>query len=124
MQLFVNQGLALDPAPDAQTDPVRAAAAADAAYRAQVADAAERFEGFFITQMLRQMRRVTSAMADDDSALNNRVNQDMLDLADGVFADSLAGQRAFGIADAIVRQLLPPSSARPGAAQARDQDGV
>lgn len=123
MQLFVTPGLPLDPQRDAEADPVRAASAEDATYRARVEDAAERFEGFFITQMLRQMRRVTSAMADEDSALNNRVNQDMLDLADGVFADTLAGLRAFGIADAIVRQLLP-TPAVSVAAPVRDTDDI
>lgn len=79
-------------------------------YRAKVHDAAEKFEGFFIAQMLRQMRQATREMAGEDSVYGSRVNQDMLDMADTKLADSLAGQRAFGIADAIVRQLLPPTS--------------
>lgn len=84
-------------------------------YRAKVQAAAEKFEGFFIGQMLRQMRQGTREMAGEDSIYNSRVNQDMLDMADTQLADSLAGQRAFGIADAILRQLLP-SIATPAVA--------
>lgn len=80
----------------------------DAAYRAKVGVAAEKFEAFFIAQMLRQMRSATRELADADSPLRNRVNDDMLDLADMTVGEALAGQRAFGIADAIVRQILPP----------------
>jgi flagellar protein FlgJ len=82
-------------------------------YRAKVEAAAEKFEGFFISQMLRQMRQGTREMAGEDSVYNNRINQDMLDMADTRLADSLASQRAFGIADAILRQLLPPAAAAP-----------
>lgn len=83
------------------------APAADAQYAEKVRDAAEKFEAFFIAQLLRQMREGTRAMAGEDSVFNSRSAQDMLDLADLAVADSLAGQRAFGIADLIVRQLVP-----------------
>jgi flagellar protein FlgJ len=33
----------------------------------------------------------------------------MLDMADKLLAGHMAGQRAFGVADAILRQLLPPA---------------
>ncbi|MDT3671915.1 MAG: rod-binding protein [Aromatoleum sp.] len=81
---------------------------ADPAYRDKVEAAAQQFEGFFIAQMLRQMRSATRELAAEDSIFRNRINDDMLDLADTTVAGALAGQRAFGIADAIVRQLLPP----------------
>ncbi|NMG63522.1 hypothetical protein GPA19_00965 [Azoarcus indigens] len=84
----------------------------DPAYRAKAEHAAERFEGFFIAEMMRQMRKVTREMAGEDSVFNNRINQDMLDMADGVVADVLAGQRAFGVADAILRQILPAEPQR------------
>ncbi|NMG34621.1 hypothetical protein GRF61_09215 [Azoarcus sp. TTM-91] len=84
----------------------------DPAYRAKAEDAAERFEGFFIAEMMRQMRKVTREMAGEDSVFSNRINQDMLDMADGVVADVLAGQRAFGVADAILRQILPAEPQR------------
>lgn len=82
-------------------------------YAAKVQAAAEKFEGFFIAQLLRQMRQGTREMAGEDSVFSSRVNQDMLDMADVALADALAGQRAFGIADAILRQLLPPQDAVP-----------
>lgn len=81
--------------------------AVDAQYVAKVRGAAEKFEAFFITQLLRQMREGTRAMAGEDSVFNSRSGQEMLDMADVALADSLAGQRAFGIADIIVRQMLP-----------------
>jgi flagellar protein FlgJ len=76
-------------------------------YVAKVQEAAEKFEGFFIAHMLRQMRQTTREMSSEDSVYNSRSNQEMLDMADVALADSLASQRAFGIADAIVKQLLP-----------------
>lgn len=77
------------------------------AERARVVAAAEKFESFFIADMLKQMRSVTREMADEDSMFQNPINQDMLEIADGKLADVLAGQRAFGVADAILAQLLP-----------------
>ena len=96
------------PAPD---DPVRANDMVTPEHRAKVQEAAQKFESFFIAQMLRQMRSSTREMAGEDSVFNSRTNQDMLDMADVAFADALAGHRAFGIADVIVRQLLPASQA-------------
>lgn len=91
---------------------------ADPAYRDKVEAAAQQFEGFFIAQMLRQMRSATRELAAEDSIYRNRTNEDMLDLADTTVADALAGQRAFGIADAIVRQLLPPADPATSVVQA------
>ena len=88
-----------------------AIAPADATYRARAEAAAEKFEAFFIAEMLKQMRRAGSVLAAEDSVFKNPVNRDMLDLTDTLVADSLAGQRAFGIADVILRQLLPPVTA-------------
>lgn len=79
----------------------------DPIYRAKAVEAAEKFESFFIGQMLHQMRATTRAMADEDSIFKDSINSDMLDMADNVVADKMAGQRAFGIADAILRQILP-----------------
>ncbi|MDN3921549.1 rod-binding protein [Roseateles violae] len=92
---------------DAPNNAAAAADADDAKLRQQAAKAAEKFEAFFIAQMLRQMRAGTRALADEDSPVRNKINEDMQDFADGQMADSLAGQRAFGIADVILRQLLP-----------------
>jgi len=58
--------------------------------------------------MLHQMRSTTREMAGEDSIYKDSVNSDMLDMADNLVADAMATKRAFGIADAILRQLLPP----------------
>ncbi|WP_374585972.1 flagellar biosynthesis protein FlgJ [Pseudoduganella sp.] len=85
----------------------------EARYRAKATEAAIKFESFFIAQTLHKMRDATKAMADDDSIYKDSINSDMLDLADNLVADQLAGRRAFGIADAILRQLLPSAPASP-----------
>ncbi|WP_317204941.1 flagellar biosynthesis protein FlgJ [Janthinobacterium sp.] len=95
-------------APDA-----RQVAAADPRFVAKATQAAVQFEGFFIAHMLHQMRAGTREMAAEDSVFRDPVNSDMLDLADTLVADKMAGQRAFGIADAILRQLLPPAPPSP-----------
>jgi len=86
-----------------------AGAAADAAYKTKATEAAVKFEGYFISQMLHQMRAGTNALAPKDSAENDPTNSDMLDMVDNMVADKLASQRAFGVADMILRQLLPPA---------------
>lgn len=100
------QGPALAPA-RADADPVRAAPAADPRYVATATKAAIEFEGFFIAHMLHQMRSGTRELASEDSVFKDPVNRDMQDMADSMVARQMAGQRAFGIADAILRQLLP-----------------
>lgn len=97
----------------ATTQGAVAPAAEDKVYRAQVQRAAEQFESFFISQMLRQMRSATREIAGDDSVYGNNTHSDMLDFADTAFADAMSQQRAFGIADVIVRQLLPQSKSTP-----------
>mgnify|MGYP001612942229 CR=1 FL=1 len=86
-------------------------AAVDAADVQRLTAAAVKFESFFVAQMLKQMREATAAMADPGSAINDRVNDSTLSLAEQAVADGLAGQRAFGIADVLVRQMLPSSTA-------------
>jgi flagellar protein FlgJ len=83
----------------------------DPAYRAKATEAAVKFESFFIGQMLHQMRAGTKALAADDSPTKDRINDDMLDMADNLVADQLANRHAFGVADAILRQLLPQQPA-------------
>jgi flagellar protein FlgJ len=92
----ISDGVA--PAAEGSPDPV---------YTAKVTRAAVEFESFFISQMLKDMRATTREMADEDSVFKDKVNQDMQDMADGMLAKQMAGQRAFGVADAILRQLLP-----------------
>ena len=98
-------GTAVAPQPAQPGDTV------DPAYRAKATDAAVKFESFFIGHMLHQMRDGVRAMAADDSPGKDRINQDMLDMADNLVADQMAGKRAFGVADAILRQLLPQAQA-------------
>lgn len=90
-----------------------AAAPVDPAYAAKVTRAAVDFESFFISNMLHQMRETTRDIAPDDSPFKDKVNQDMQDMADKLLAGNVASQRAFGVADAILRQLLPTPSKKP-----------
>jgi peptidoglycan hydrolase FlgJ len=94
--------------PDQTTgDDKVAPAAPDKAYVAKATKAAVEFESFFISHMLHQMRESTRAIAPDDSPTKDRVNQDMTDMVDNMLAGNMAQQRAFGVADAILRQILP-----------------
>jgi flagellar protein FlgJ len=103
------------------------APAADPVFVAKATKAAIDFESFFIGNMLQQMRNGTRAMADDDSVFKDPVNRDMQDMADSMMAGQMAQQRAFGVADAILRQLLPAAApatpAAPAALAARPEPG-
>jgi flagellar protein FlgJ len=88
-----------------------APAAPDAAMAKKVTKAAIDFESFFISNMLHQMRETQRTIAPEDSPYKDKVNQDMQDMADNTLAGSIANQRAFGIADAILKQMLPPAPA-------------
>jgi peptidoglycan hydrolase FlgJ len=92
------------PAASTATD---SAPAPDKAYVAKATQAAVEFESFFISHMLHQMRESTRTLAPEDSPTRDRVNQDMTDMVDNMLAGKLAGQRAFGVADAILKQLVP-----------------
>ena len=91
---------------------------ADDPQRAKVEKAAVQFEGLFIRQMLKEMRRSADEIAGDDAMFKPHSDNGLLDLADTMLADAMAGQRAFGIADTIVRQMLPvePAPLKSGAA--------
>jgi flagellar protein FlgJ len=88
-----------------------------ASYRAKATAAAVQFESFFISQMLHQMRASVNDIASADSPGKDPRNGDMVDLADNLVADKMAGQRAFGIADVILRQLLPAAAPAPHGAK-------
>ena len=92
---------------DSTTGDDRVAPAADPAYVAKATKAAVEFESFFISHMLHQMRESTRTIAPDDSPTKDKVNQDMTDMVDDMLARNMAHQRAFGVADAILRQILP-----------------
>jgi len=86
---------------------------ADKALAAKATKAAIEFESFFISHMLHQMRETTRAIAPEDSPTKNKVNQDMTDMVDNMLAGNMAHQRAFGVADAILRQILPAPLNKP-----------
>nr|WP_145545884.1 flagellar biosynthesis protein FlgJ [Variovorax boronicumulans] len=99
-----------------QTPPVSSVAAGatpDDAVRARIEDAAQKFEGMFIQQMLKTMRAGTGALAGEDGFLRQDPDNPLLGLADQLMADQLAGQRAFGIADMLLRQLYPAAPTEP-----------
>ncbi|MTW06064.1 hypothetical protein GM668_28700 [Duganella ginsengisoli] len=112
----------LAPIKDAATQAAEEAAAAnpvDPAYKAKATEAAVKFESFFISHMMHQMRASGRVLQEDETGHRDKTNDDMLDMADNLVADQMAGRRAFGIADAILRQLLPaaaPAATPPGAA--------
>jgi len=121
-------GAALEPGAfvdAARAEPaIRAAADADPSspeYRAKAQDAAEKFEAYFVAQMLEQMRRITRQLSGEEASFSARANEDMLDMADRMVADSLARQRAFGIADVILRQILPPPALKEAASPVASQ---
>lgn len=92
---------------------------ADPAYRKRVEEAAVQFEGLFIAQMLNEMKKATDQLKSDDSG-TDRTSNAMLDYANRAVADAIAHQRAFGIADTLAAQMLPPeaaSAAPPAPAQ-------
>jgi peptidoglycan hydrolase FlgJ len=96
------------------------AQADDPAYRAKVEDAAVRFEGMFIAQMLNEMRKATEQINANDDSPKDKAGAGMLDHANLLVADAIATQRAFGIADCIVAQLLPAGANRSTKPQSPD----
>ncbi len=79
-----------------------------AATEKKAKDAAEKFEAFFISEMMRQMRRAAREFGDDSR--RDRPADEMLDLSYSMVADKLAGQHAFGVADLILKQILPKAN--------------
>jgi flagellar protein FlgJ len=121
-QLAIGKQEGLAPVKDAAAQPAdnvinpETGAPADPLYRAKATEAAVKFESFFISHMLHEMRASGRALQADDDGHRDKTNDDMLDMADNMVADQMAGRRAFGVADAILRQLLPPAG--PAAAPA------
>lgn len=88
-------------------NPTTTAADDEAAFRIKARTAAEKFEGFFIAETLKQMRRGVRELGGDDAVFQDRQSDELLSMADTMVADALAGQHAFGVADMLLRQLLP-----------------
>lgn len=103
-------------APNPGDLPVQPAQALDPAQRGKIEKAAVQFEGLFIHQMLKEMRRSADEIAGEDAIFKGQSGNGLLDIADTMMADAMAGQRAFGIADTIVRQMLPAATPPAGVA--------
>ena len=91
---------------------IRPALDSQAATEQAARKAAQQFESHFIAQMLHDMRRSSQALSDSDGSRPSQ-GQEMLDLADTMVADQLATQGAFGIADLLLRQVLPQAPGKP-----------
>ena len=87
----------------------------DTRVKAQATDAAVKFEAHFVKNLIDQMRSSARALSEDGDDASHRANDDMLDIADGLVADALARQRAFGIADMMLSQVLPAKPQAPAA---------
>jgi flagellar protein FlgJ len=99
-------GAGAGPADPLGLNSIRPALDSQAATEQAARKAAQQFESHFIAQMLHDMRRSSQALSDPDGNRHSQ-GQEMLDLADTMVADQLATQGAFGIADLLLRQLLP-----------------
>ncbi len=65
---------------------------------------AEQFESLFLQMVLKQMRKASEAMGDDDSMLRSRESKTYQEFFDGQISMEMA-KRNTGLADVIVRQL-------------------
>ncbi|CAJ0819383.1 MULTISPECIES: hypothetical protein [Ralstonia] len=83
---------------------------AEATDRQKIEAAAVQFEGMFIAQMLNEMKKATDQLK-ADNGFDDKSSDSMLDYANRVVADAIAHQRAFGIADTLVAQMLPRETA-------------
>ncbi|WJF90796.1 hypothetical protein QS306_03785 [Paraburkholderia bonniea] len=81
----------------------------DPAYRQKMEQAAEQFEGLFISQMLNSMQQANQPIKDTNGESDSS-SDGLLAYANRVVADTLASQRAFGIAECLIAQMLPPQT--------------
>jgi len=77
--------------------------------------AAEQFEALFASQIMREMRNSIREISPEGSLFRSQIGDGMMDLMSNHIAQVFASQRAFGIADFILRQM-PTEIAVPGAA--------
>lgn len=105
------------PGPAEASGPPAAAAGGpeQAQFRRDAQAAAEKFESFFVAEILKPMHRAAREIAGGEAASRDRAGDELLEVAHSLVADALASQRAFGVADAILRQLLP-AGVEPAAA--------
>lgn len=109
----ISSRLLHDPLPnDGAHDQAITPALPDAQLR-KAENAAEKFEAYFIGHMLHQTRKNAREVG-GDTAQSKNGGDDMLDWADELLADALAKQHAFGIADVMLRQLVPGGNQSQG----------
>lgn len=72
--------------------------------------AAEQFEALFLRSMLKEMRKASDVMG-EDNPFNSKQQRMMRDFYDDKLAGQLASQGSTGIAQMIVSQLSPQVSA-------------
>ncbi|MCL6262286.1 flagellar biosynthesis protein FlgJ [Craterilacuibacter sp. RT1T] len=85
-------------------------AVADAAWQQKAAQAAEAFEAVFVREMFKDMDKGTQAIAGEQGLFNKGSGSELSGIAQMAVADQIARSRAFGVADAILRQLTPASA--------------
>ncbi|QAU23978.1 flagellar biosynthesis protein FlgJ [Dyella sp. M7H15-1] len=83
----------------------------DAGYREKLERVAEQFEGMFIAHLLSEMRKATEQMNPDSASASHKPGAALMDEAYRRVADDIARQRAFGITDSIVAQMMPNDAA-------------
>lgn len=84
-------------------------AVADAAWQQKAAQAAEAFEAVFVREMFKDMDKGTQAIAGEQGLFGKGSGSELSGIAQMAVADQIARSRAFGVADAILRQLTPAS---------------
>jgi peptidoglycan hydrolase FlgJ len=82
----------------------------DAKYREKLEQAAVQFESMFVAHMFSEMRKASETLNPDSANGGSKPGAGLLDHAYRLVADDIAQQRAFGIADAIVKQMAPKES--------------
>lgn len=67
--------------------------------------AAEQFEAMFLRSMMKQMRKASQALADNNNPFDSKQQRMMQEFYDDKLASQLASQRSTGIALMIISQL-------------------
>jgi len=80
--------------------------------------ASEQFEALFLRSMLKEMRKASDVIG-EDNPFNSKQQRMMRDFYDDKLAGQLASQRSTGIAQMIVSQLSPQA-----AAPLKNEDGM
>lgn len=80
--------------------------------------ASEQFEALFLRSMLKEMRKASDVLG-EDNPFNSKQQRMMRDFYDDKLAGQLASQRSTGIAQMIVNQLSPQA-----AVPLKNEDGM